>query len=485
MPLATVLQTGKYSNIVCRLIILVFTLLIGTVNFTSGYGADSDAGLVVMRANEADNKFIPSRSYGNPVYELVVYHLNLLGSKGKPGVHLMQLWSVFCLFIGLQVLYSCLLMLSGQNKIKAMVGCLCLMAFPAVITNANVVMETIQGMTLVIICVYFFLKFMKTRNQVWLYPLALFLGLSFGTRADYVILAACMALTILVFEVPSNINIVLTSVIYLIAAFVPYYLYFIDGTDIYMQVQMVPNPFLRKLVRACIGLATLFGLPLIIFLMKEVLVKLKTILKLVFFTLFTDPLLFLFLNTASLFLVRYCLLPDEIEYVIILLPFAVMLLCQYANSKKMALFGLLAFIPNLVQIYFLNLDKFNFKFEVGLTDGAIIQDKKSRDYLNSLDLNVIWGNGFAFMNKMGCKKASMDLNCINSNTCDCTVVPEFLLHNLNTDRGLYPNVKKSGIRVFYYPALAYDKSWRTFTKLNPVGPNNNNTFYEVPLEQIP
>jgi hypothetical protein len=380
--------------------VLTIAFLLTMINFGQGFSEDQDGHFVYERALELRDKgFQPSRSWGNPGYELIIYpiilHLGLFWAK----VH-----ALLCFLGGLAMFYFALLEL-GLNPNRAALATLCVAVNPVSINSGNTVMETSQGLLFALGALYFLARFGSARRLTDYYSLTCLLGLAAATRLDYVFLAAAFGIYVIRFHQPAGRHIVFGSAVFLIVTFLPFAIY----GQLPVRNIFVPDPFWRRLARAACGYVALIGVPALLFAFAYIIRHPASVLRYVQ-SAFRTRVQFLFLIGFVLYSVRYVLLPDELEYVLPLLPLGVAAIaCGGISDAALVTFLLLFAIPDLIQVHIFTRDRaWRNIVEIGFSPGAIAQDRSGRlkeDFiqceLSEIMAQVAREHGFERYSKVG------------------------------------------------------------------------------------
>ncbi|MES2387376.1 MAG: hypothetical protein V4543_05210 [Bacteroidota bacterium] len=475
-------------------LIALASLLVGAINFRSGIGADSDNMLVLHNFRTSGEGFVPSRSWGDPLYEAaakaIYVPLFLRRHHEFDAIYAVQAYNVLWLCISAFCMYACARVLNGGNRLKGLWAGVAFLAFPVIVTNANVVMETMQGLGLALLAIVFFLRFnYSSERKFSFFLMALFAGLATSTRPDYVLLAAALFLACLSpiiktrkMPEPGILIFIAASLLYLLTAVVPY-LFYPGNTALAQDVLWANNALGRNFIRAIMGLAALLGLPVCLFLACLSALNFKR-----FFSHAANelqkPTWLLSLLCAAFFVPRYLLLPDELEYIIIFVPLLILLLGTYLKPAIFGVFIICAAIPLFVQVHLLRMEMFTYVPEIGISPGAIAQDS----YMRQRDLFTTEGIRLQNLDKkvkaMGCKNSWVNLYALDVPGLECIIIPQSQLNFISSERGLFPNIKHTDKRILWYPFFNYDKSWRTFVKLEQ--PDYiNPPVYELDLNTIP
>jgi len=339
-----------------------------SLNFAYGFAEDPDSTRVVEKALRfSDEGYQVSRTWGFPLYELAVYPIISFF-----GLFYAKLYSL--VFYALSsVLFFLTLRQLTLDPLKSFLGALCFVVLPISIISGNTVLETSQGMFFAILGLYSYLRFARSRGNGYWYLMTIALGAATSTRPDYVFLSSAIGLTTLMFNRPRLRDLALGALVWSMFAFLPFLIY---ERIPFRQDVIIPDPLSRKVIRALFGYLALLGIPataLIIFLAlknyKAWFILAKKVLE--------DDILFLFTVALALYSVRFVMLPDELEYVYVLVPLLIMVAVRL-NMKRTGLVALViaVAIPNMVQIHlFSRTDQGDLVVSPGLSPGTIAQDR--------------------------------------------------------------------------------------------------------------
>lgn len=368
--------------------------------FRAGYSGDLDGHFIVQEASQLGEKGLsPSRSWGFPAYEILIYHVIAYG-----GLFAAKLVSL-AFFLLSEVFLFLSLERVGSGRIKAFLGTLCYGLLPISIISGNTILETSQGLFFATASLYGWLVYLSRKEPQPLFLTAISLGLATSTRPDYILLSGAIFLATLIFAKPLVRHAFFAGILWALGAFVPYLAY--RDSPFTRQV-FLADPFWMLLGRAALGFIVLFGFPGWAYLIATLLTyrqRLRAALK---SNPFFRPSLTLTLLCLGFYLPRFILLPDEIEYIAIL---AVLILFTVAQieipARNLLVLLCLLLLPNFVQIYlFESSSTGNITFHPGFTVGAIIQDRRARLRLEYQD-QVILPMAEALAKELGYAKLSL------------------------------------------------------------------------------
>lgn len=336
------------------------------LNFGYGLSEDEDAYRIVDKALRWPQEgFLPSRTWGFPAYEMVVYPL-LVGV----GAWAAKLWSTANLLGALTALWN-LLRVVEVPKLQRSWASLSFVVAPVVVSSGNSVMETSQALHVSMWGMYSLFNYIKTPSLTWAATCGLTLGLATSSRMESILLSVA-ALAVVVGWTKRSWSYLLGPAVYVLGSIGPYLLY----AEYHVPVGAVTaDPVWRTMARAALGPIALFGVPFFLVLMPVLVLyrdRLQDILH--------QPLGWLWLGCMTLYGVRFALLPDELEYILILLPLSLVVLASWSLPSRVwgAFFGSLL-IPNLIQFHlFKQSPEGRLLLQPGLSAGALAQERGVR-----------------------------------------------------------------------------------------------------------
>lgn len=353
------------------LLVLITAILLSSINFPYGFAQDDDGARIVENGKRfLDEGYQVSRTWGFPLYELAIYPI-----ISYFGVFYAKLYSLV-FYAAASGLFLLTLRKLTLDPLRPFLGALCFAVLPVSVISGNTVLETSQGMFFSVLALYSYLEFRTGRISFYFYLMAAALGLATSTRPDYLILSSAIALTILVFNREQLSKLALGALLWATLALLPFFIY--EQIPFRSDV-ILPDPLWRKLVRALFGFIALLGIPaaaVVAFLALRHYRSWPALAKRVL----EDDLLFLFLVTLVLYSVRFVMLPDELEYVYILVPLLIIVAIRL-NVGRIALLLLLIAIalPNILQVHLFSRDSVgNLAFDPGVSPGVIAQDRSGR-----------------------------------------------------------------------------------------------------------
>ncbi|MCB9203299.1 MAG: hypothetical protein H6604_09685 [Flavobacteriales bacterium] len=355
-------------------LIVGICLLLAGFNFSYGFSQDYDAYLIVQLAEVYNNSeiFAQSRTWGFPLFESYIYILLDNFSPNDLLIIPLLFYILSCL-----IFYQTLNLIGENQKQYNFIFTLLICVNPFFIISGNTLMETSQAMFLAMCGIYFTIRYFKFHTEKYFLFSVLFLALATATRPDYIILSFCVFLSVFYIKKQIELRHIVYGIIYIIITLTPF-LFLYDEWKVPINIVNSQN-LINKALKVGLGYLALFGIPLWIFITwkiyssKPKLNKTNTEPKKAISTLFVISLLF--------YTIRFFMLPDEVEYVLIIYPLA--LLTLYTgftfSIKEVYLMILLVFIPNIMQLYFFKRNKSgDLEVNLGITNGAIAQDRDMR-----------------------------------------------------------------------------------------------------------
>jgi hypothetical protein len=377
---------NKYNKymIFSVLSLLIITASLVLINFNYGFSQDPDSYSVVSHARQLPEiGYIRSRTWGFPLYELIIYPL-----IAYLGITAGKAYSfVFCL-ANVYIFYKICLMETNENLGLSFFASLGFAVLPVSITSGNVILETSQGMFFALYSLLFFFRFLKDKQKKEVYISFILAGLATATRPDYIIFSACLGIVVIIKKELSYSHLIKLILLYIFFSVTPYFLVY---GNLYTSLSVViQDSIIRKIIRAILGVAALFGLPAIFIIIcglglyhKNITAKLNS--------LQADPFSILFTSAVVLYAIRYLLLPDELEYIYIIVPLVMILLLKMISRPSFFIVLAIALIlPNFIQVSIFVRDPstYNNKFSLGISPGALFQERSMR-LLNEYKVNEL------------------------------------------------------------------------------------------------
>jgi hypothetical protein len=147
----------------------------------------------------------------------------------------------------------------------------------------------------------------------------------------------------------------------------------------------LPDPIWQKLMQAGGGSVALLGIPASVLLLTWAW-RSRRPLPAVWRQVKDDDVMALFGCAVALYGMRFVLLSDELEYVVILVPLLLLVVLRAgASVPAVTLLALALAFPNFVQLHLAERDpRGRLRPTVGLSPGAIVQDRRARERLEYL-----------------------------------------------------------------------------------------------------
>ncbi len=332
---------------VCRGVGLpVVALLLALINLQAGVSGDLDGHLIYERALAwGQQGLAPSRSWGFPAYEALiyplVYYLGALAGKLYALAMTLAAVALFHRLAGRLAAPAC----GVADRRSVTWTTLALAVTPIVVIGGNTLLETSQGLLLGIAALSFYARCLEHVTYRRLAALGAVLGLATATRPDYALLAAAMALALLLRARPSWRGVLLGAACYALCGLLPYALYW---RAIREATVVLADPLGQRLVRAGVSALQLLGpaawAVLAVGWWRHRQRPGRTL----------DGWGALLLIAVVLYGVRLALLPDEIEYLLALVPLLLLMLLRGGararwSTRWLAALTLALALPNLLQ----------------------------------------------------------------------------------------------------------------------------------------
>lgn len=436
-------------------LILAFGVILAGINFFVGFAQDPDSYRIIKKAFEVGQRGVqPSRSLGFPLYEWPVYWI--IFSAGRTAAKFYSLsWYLAA---------GCLLYATfRQWKIrpaKACLASLCYMVLPVAIISGNSILESSQGACLALASIFCFVHYLEGEGvkcrRFWLYAAALAAGCATATRLDYIFLAIAMALSLGIHRRASWKVIFLCGIL---TVSVPLGVYAsLYGFSHMHEFIVIPDPWWRKIVRSFFGYLALFGIPGFILALYGIVKGWRS-------QQFDASFRFFFLLAMLLYLWRFTLLPDRLEYILIVPILTVLFLGRTAGMPFLVVLLIASLLPNFFQVHFFKRDPQTTHILVspGLSPGAMWQDREGRrmqEYLyQNLDSLIA-----RVAEHFGCHnyrdRISLLKDAAFHNQFDCLIVPNEMRRFLRKDR-LFGRLWGIQSRLIVYD-IPDHKGWRQF-----------------------
>jgi hypothetical protein len=476
--MATLIQSGSrdYSRNFAHSAIIFVTLLFSSINFFNGFGARADSIRILLAAEELRHygRLIPSRSWGYPLYENIIYrvitHFNL-------GIELAKLFSLMCSILTVEILFIILKKIGLSNK-NSFLFCFIFICSPIIILTSNSVIETsLSLLTLTgilwYVTVLFYCRTGKGNDFLIWYDYILY-GFLFGiatlTRPDNIIYFPALFLYLILFR-SRSINYMLTLVSVIILFIIGILPYYILKYPIFKSLS-VPEMHSPIFVGVK-NILAIFGLPMVVFISAIIILifKLKINISFKSNTLHEKNaslikyLILLFCATLCRSFIR----ADQLEYSIAIWLVFILLMATFLqirfdiinHFKYISLLSasvVLTFIPNIVEIYFFKGENYHYHFSVGFTNGVFAQERERR-ILNS----ELYDNGEKLLMEASKNyrrdSISYSYNIVNINCSNCVILTD--LRSFEANNNKEPAASKNN-KIFFTLNFNVSQGWRNF-----------------------
>ncbi|MEN6480380.1 MAG: hypothetical protein ABFD20_12195, partial [Anaerolineales bacterium] len=354
-------------------------LALALINLPVGLSGDLDGYFVAEKAAAwGAQGWAPSRGWGFPAYEAAIYPLVYwFGPWAGKLYALAHYLGAVALFYGLALRVQ---RERPPSVPRAVAATLALVAVPIVIISGNTLLETSQGLFWGLAALSVASRYLERPSVGHLVALALALGVATATRLDAVLLAAAIALTLWRYARPTLGQAAVAVALFALSGLAPYALY----REAWRTATVVlPDPLGQRALRAGVGVVQVLG-PL----GWAALVG-------VGWWRWRHGLRpppgaweWLFGVAVALYGLRFVLLPDELEYLILLVPLLLLVCTQRGwTTRQLATLAVALCCANLFQVYVLAADVDGARhLALGISPGAIWQDRTARlrlDYVYS------------------------------------------------------------------------------------------------------
>lgn len=448
------------------LILLIVSFFLGYSLIHVGISQDED-GLMVYQIGQEfieSGRILQSRTWGFPLFEIPIYNILKFG-----GLFWAKFYCLVFYIASVWVFYRCLQVVSKNEKVNFFLT-LAFLSSPYLIISGSSLMETSQGLCFALLSILFLLKHLYEKNNTFDFVLSvLFAGLSTATRPDYVILGFSIFLVKLLFDKKPSFKTILLGLFYWSIVLLPFLLY----TDFRMPLNLVNHDSVRnKIIKIVLIYISLFGLftsVLFLFYFKTLKRKIDQkedrFFAILIFVLF------------CLYSVRLWLIPDEVEYIIILFPIVLIFLSTRIKNWSFTLLLFLCIsLPNFFQVHFFERDFFGeLSVKPGISKGALFQEKQFRlqnEYVRTeirKDISEVarnWGIESYFIGASKVKNITIFLPSQNLRA----------YIKGREDPKFYENFNSQ--TIFTY-ALPLHKGWKQFIAFTPFKPISEEKIYEV------
>jgi hypothetical protein len=351
---------------------LLLVLSPSLINLSVGLGENIDSYLIWRNGSTFLNfgSFERSRSWGYPLYELIAYRLIGMGPIAA------KLYSLFWSACASVFAYR-LLRWEGLPSKAAGLGALAFAWMPCTIISGNTLLETSQSTALGLLTLFTARRYFTTRATKDLLIALFACALAMATRPCHFVSFASLVLVAALFRMTSLPRLALFSGVAALFAIAPY-LTLYGSMPWYKGISIIEtgDPLTIKLMKTAIGYAAVVGLPAWLVVTAFFATRFRALSVRSSIT----PWNVFFILFSALYLLRFILLPDEIEYFHAwgagLILFAVARM--HSSRWKYAVVFAVA-LPNLAQLHFFDrTPNGEVLFSPGLSPGAILQDRDGR-----------------------------------------------------------------------------------------------------------
>lgn len=371
------LNSTQLLKIIKYLPIISFSLftIIGIYGINLGLGEDPDSEQIHLISESVVNgHIVGSRNFGFPFYEI-------------PASYLIQKFSiitanVFTLITSLISL--CLVYFLLRNSPNFHIIFPSIVLSPLFLINNSVIMDTSLGILFYLCAIFFSRNYIISKNYKYLIAVFIFSYCAIMTRPDYIILGCGIFIVFFLHKINNKKELFLLCILLLIGILACFHSYKLIYPEIdIFSLSTGGDSFIRKIIRAVAGIINLFSPIGILILILLVVKKYNNILASVSNIYNSEFLHQLTLVLTPLYLVRFVLLPDELEY-IFPLYLLVMISLSYVhiNKKYLIILSISIISVNLVHISFFDrmVHSKELVMSVNINQGAIIQDYAARKF---------------------------------------------------------------------------------------------------------
>lgn len=343
----SVSTNGPYRWPVPAAITLLVALISGT-HIGSGIATHGDSRQIIDLTVPAilSGHYLPARSWGNPLYEYLVAWLFPTG-----GVSLTSAYSFMLAIASIWVANALIGPAASLVRRALVLAALCFN--PLFLINAFAISEWMQATFLVLCLLWFAHQWFVSAGRGSLFGLALVSVLLVLTRPDAAIVCACLTLALLwhlgLTHAHRAIELLAAMVaagIVTVAAFwwVNHGLAFIATGMLWSHA-----PISRRLIVAIVGVYSAFGVlaPLILVYAAGSAIRRSFQTSTAALSLWMK----LFVLAAPLVFVRFVLMPDKLEYILILLALATAMVGnERLGVPALAFYALSSILPSVVTL---------------------------------------------------------------------------------------------------------------------------------------
>ncbi|MET0637347.1 MAG: hypothetical protein ABWZ25_15055 [Chitinophagaceae bacterium] len=363
--------------------IIVFALILCAYNFNTGFGEDHDSLRLIYGATKSvnANHLTASRSWGFPLYEIIIYKLLLQ----ENGILFAKIFSLLFLAASI-IIFNRILRRINVPATPALLFGITFVCNPLIIIAGNSLIETSMSLFSILLTINYGIKIITNPGKLWHQYIiyGALCGISTLIRPDNLLYFFAL---LMVEMMRTNLNVKMWTAAMLISVSLGILPYFMLEYPIFHHY---PTPARNHFLYLLKNLVCTFGLlniPLLVFILFKMRKSSTPINR------YTDGTA-LYLNVIIYFaILRWLLLPDEIEYGIIIWPAVLLLIAQLSRSftgsiKQLNVWlvamAICTFLPNLWQVYFIDRIGTANSFSAGIGPGVFAQERYRREYNSRL-----------------------------------------------------------------------------------------------------
>jgi len=348
-----------------------------------GLGEDADSDAILGAVTKIiDGEYYPSRVYGVPGYEFIaalLYKYN--------GIVMVNLYSFILYVLYVFIVFKIIREFFENNGFYIFIA----MCFhPVVLLNATVMMETMQIVALASLAILYYLRLFSCQRKNHIHILSVICAAMIFTKPDAVFFVLSMFVSLMLSDRLEMFRRTLLLVGAGAALFL-FLLYFMLFNMYDVSFPVMPSALvfdLKKILRMMIGFANVYGfIAFPLFVLMPIL-RNKKITTMPYWEGITEnPVTSLFVVVTVVYTVRWILLPDEPEY--ILLPFIAYGLFAINNIPIWInqLFSFSILVMNfMIPSFFIKqnvnenkkLGSYEYRFKININSGILDQEYKYR-----------------------------------------------------------------------------------------------------------
>jgi len=352
----------------------LFTI-IGIYGINLGLGEDPDSEQIHLISESVVNgDIVASRYFGSPFYEIPASYLIQIFSISTANI-----FTLITSLISLCVVYFLI-----RNSMNYHLIFPTIVLSPLFLINNSIIMETSQGILFFLFTILFTKKYIKSEKYKYLIAAFIFVYCAIMTRPDYVILGCGIFLVIFLNKMQNKRELFKLYILLLVGILACYHSY----QSIYSEIDIFSvstggDSLFRKMLRAIAGIMNLFTPIGVLIIILLTVTKFKSVLAFAknFYNL--DYLHQLTIVMTPLYLIRFFLLPDELEYIF---PLYLLILISFShvhiNKKYLTILSISIISVNLIHISFFERHALSDELvvSININQGAIIQDFAARKF---------------------------------------------------------------------------------------------------------